>query len=239
MPERKSTTSIPRFPVITIPNDYQVNEYGQATFQLDTARGSIQVVSDRLGLKCIGNFETLAVYGLARAEWLPGIPGNNKIRQTVIFGDDGPYLVLGNQRSLKRPPSHIVIVRESAHRYAVIVPRTVDQNKLLNDIRRIENEKQMPHEYQNQTYKPESPGEVRKSILRMFDAAMSFLDSGMSLNDEKLAKNGLQFDQDSKHRINKVYGELRRAFTECQLVQVVSGLKRDGNVVYLGLPSKS
>lgn len=235
MIEKKLLPPAPGYPAITIPKDCEVDKFGHFMFKLETVRGSIQVNCSMHGLKCAGSFESLAAYGLLRADWLPGTPGNNKLRQTVIFGDDGPRLVIGNRRGSKITPLHIVIVRESARRYTVIVPLTADQNKLLNEHyrewHRIENEKRMQLEYQNHTYKPQSPGEVRHSCLNMIDTAMS-------INNARLAESEFHYDQDSKDSINKTYGEFRRAWAEGGIVQCASGLRRDGNVVYLNPPPK-
>ncbi|MDP1682711.1 MAG: hypothetical protein Q8L39_13190 [Burkholderiales bacterium] len=235
MLEKNHMPPAPEFPSITIPEDCQEDYMGFPMFKLESVCGGIQVHCHWRGLECDGNFESLAAYGLLRADWLPGIPGNNKLRQTIIFGDDGPRLVIGNRRGSKITPSHIVIVRKSARRYVVIVSLTADQNKFLDEYveerRRRENEKQMQRESQIYAYKPQSPGEVRHDCLRLFYAAMS-------VNNARLAESGFHYDQDSKDRINKAYGELRRALAEGGIVQGASGLTRDGNVVYLNHPPK-
>lgn len=229
MLERKLSPSALGFPAIAIPEEYQTDEYGRSTFKLETARGGIQVVCSLKGLKCIGNSEALTAYGLLQADWLPGIPGNNKSRQTVIFGADGPRLVLGNRRGSKIDPSHIVIVRESAHRYAVIIPLAADQKKFLDE-QRIENQKRMSRESLKLICKPaQSPGEMRYDCVHLFDTAML-------LNDARLAEAGFHYEQDSKDRINKAYGELRRALAEGGIVQSAAGLRCEGNVVYLNCP---
>lgn len=232
MLERKLNPSALGFPSIAIPDDHQADEYGRLTFKLETARGGIQVVCSRHGLKCIGNFDALTAYGLLRADWLPGIPGNNKLRQTVIFGADGPRLVLGNRRGSKIDSSHVVIVRESVHRYAVIVPLTAEQKKFLDEQMRTENEKRTSRETLKRMCKPaQSPGEMRYDCVHLFDTAML-------LNDARLAEAGFHYEQDSKDRINKAYGELRRALAEGGIVQSSGGLKCEGNVVYLNCAPK-
>lgn len=235
MPKKKPVPPATGFPSIAIPEDFQVDKDGHPTFKLESVRGDIQVFCSFHGLECAGSFEALAAYGLLMADWLPGIPGNNKLRQTVIFGDDGPRLVIGNRRGSKITSSYIVIVRKSARRYAVIVPLTTEQYKFIDEHyqehARRKNEKRMQRESQIYAYKPQSPGEVRHDCLRMFDTAMS-------VNNARLAESEFHYDQDSKDRINKAYGDLRRALAEGGIVQDASGLTREGNVVYLNHPPK-
>ena len=128
-------------------------------------------------------------------------------------------------------PSHIVIVRESAHRYAVIIPLAADQKKFLDE-QRIENQKRMSRESLKLICKPaQSPGEMRYDCVHLFDTAML-------LNDARLAEAGFHYEQDSKDRINKAYGELRAALAEGGIVQSAAGFKCEGNVVYLNCAPK-
>lgn len=116
-------------PRLTIPDVGSVEtENGAVEFTIPTASGSIMVTS--WGWRywsCRGTADALADYGLLRGLWLPGLPGNGKTRQTVLFTPQGPQLRLGRRGGARLPDNRITIVRVSSQTYEVEVPMTAEQ----------------------------------------------------------------------------------------------------------------
>ena len=70
-------------PTLTIPKDFQLGKY-DFQFWIETPEGRVLVRAYR-DFCCKGTAKALEAAGLIEASWLPGIPGNNATRQTVIF----------------------------------------------------------------------------------------------------------------------------------------------------------
>lgn len=124
--------SVPR---IVVP-DIGVTEsrYGLPAFTVRTQFGPISVEASARGnglWHCRGSAESLAAHGLLRPDWLPGLPGNNKVSQTVFFGDDGPELFRGNRAGRKFDAEFITIKRVSGTTYTVEVPSTAEQSQTI------------------------------------------------------------------------------------------------------------
>lgn len=126
----RSISSVPR---IAVP-DIGVTEskYGGPAFTVRTPFGpiSIEALTRRNGSWiCRGSAESLAAHNLLHPVWLPGLPGNNKVSQTVFFGDGGPDLFCGNRGRRKLDMEFITIKRVSSTTYTVEVPATAEQSK--------------------------------------------------------------------------------------------------------------
>ncbi|MHB1245886.1 MAG: hypothetical protein ACYCZH_05550 [Sulfuriferula sp.] len=139
------TRCISGVPRIALPNIGVIeNEYGRATFTIQTPFGPISVEGSNGGRWwCRGNAESLAAHGLLRLDWLPGLPGNNKVSQTVFFGDDGPELFHGNRRGRKFNADLITIKRESSTTFTVTVPATAEQSKSIQLIHKEYHERSL------------------------------------------------------------------------------------------------
>ena len=108
------------------------SEYGLPVFTVRTPSGTISVEASSYGnglWRCRGRAESLAAHGLLRPDWLPGLPGNNKVSQTFFFGDDGPELFRGNRCGRKFDAEFITIKRVSRTTFLVEVPATTEQSK--------------------------------------------------------------------------------------------------------------
>lgn len=134
MPGADSITTDPnvisrRFglPRISIPKDYAETD-GSITFKIKTHNGTIDVSSwGNYKWECRGTVSALEAGGFLRPDWLPGLPGNNKTRQTVLFEADGPRLLYGNRCGKKKVCPYLVIKRISTNKFAVEVETTGDQ----------------------------------------------------------------------------------------------------------------
>ena len=234
MAEKNPIPSVTGLPAVSIPKDFQVDKWGGVTFDIQTIDGSIQINSGRLGLECKGTFAALAAHGLLQADWLPGIPGNNKISQRVIFDEDGPRLLNGNLRGTKISHSFIVIKRLSKQRYSVVIPQTDEQNEFIKEraaeIKREKHARQ-EREFMKQVYGTTTLADVRNDPLLWANAVMNAC--------FKHQNNGLfYYDQASMERIGKAYNELRCALVEGVIAKRARTpeITQDGNVVYLNRP---
>lgn len=120
-------------PQVTIP-EIGVSEgrYGALVFQIQTRKGRIEVSSSHCAgggaiWECRGSAEALADLGLIKLAWLPGLPGNNKVRQTVLFGADGAQLVRGNRRGRKLDGEVVTVVRVNRDTFIAAIPATPEQ----------------------------------------------------------------------------------------------------------------
>jgi len=125
-----------RLPRVSIPKDVAEGDYGRIVFKIETHNGTIDVSSwGTIKFECRGTVSALEAGGFLRPDWCPGLPGNNKTRQTVLFEAEGVRLIYGNRASKKLPAPFIVIKRESANKFAVEVPTTKEQQELLSQVR--------------------------------------------------------------------------------------------------------
>lgn len=112
-------------PVLTIP-DIGVEEHGYALrFRIANLHGVIHVEGRHDKWHCTGRAEALSGAGLIDMAWLPGMPGNNKVSQTVVFGDGVAAPYRGNPRG--RNLNCIRIMRAPGHRFEVEIPATPGQ----------------------------------------------------------------------------------------------------------------
>lgn len=128
-------------PKITIPDHAAEDENrSRLVFDIQTWRGIVSVMGYRKW-ECTGSVDALAAAGLLLPEWVPGLPGNNKTRQTVAFEDGVPRLVYGNRRGTAMPRPLIVIEKISRHKYCVMIDATKEQYDLLDAMGKRHSEK--------------------------------------------------------------------------------------------------
>lgn len=86
-----------KMPTIDIPSDDELifDEYRYGCFDIETSAGPIHCKLTWWHIECTGSIQALSAYGLLRDEWMPGLPGNNKTRQAVLFTENGPALAIG------------------------------------------------------------------------------------------------------------------------------------------------
>lgn len=95
-------------PSITIADDWEFDgryRWSSLTFHIPTSVGTIKVETVGYTFYCTGPADALVEHGLIKPEWLPGLPGNNKVSQRVAFGENGPSLIVGNLRGTCIPKS--------------------------------------------------------------------------------------------------------------------------------------
>jgi hypothetical protein len=173
---------------------------------------------------------------LLRPEWCPGLPGNNKTHQQVLFDSDGPHLLVGNTRGKKQPGAHITVRRISARSFMVEVPATLDQQKRLEEFherRRAKLAAEMEKkrlacnpDVNEEVCDRENPEDRARRTAGLADAMLNQL-RGLALVEHK----GLMLSIESQQRILRQMAELRRAFTEARVVQVAPKYQTVGNVI--------
>lgn len=121
------------FPVLTIP-DIGVEEHGyELRFRIANPHGVIDVEGRHSKWHCTGRAEALHGAGLIDMAWLPGMHGNNKVSQTVFFGDGAAAPYRGNPKG-RNLGNHIRIMRAPRHRFKVEIPATPGQTEMLRDL---------------------------------------------------------------------------------------------------------
>lgn len=223
-------------PFIEIPSGAVARPGGKPWFVVDTAEGPIEVIGWRGTLQCHGTLGALLARGLIAPAWLPGLPGNNRSRQTVVFDPTGPRLVLGNRRGARLDHPYLVIVRRSARAYTVELSVSPEQKARLDTIReqlcreeREAREKQAAacgaRGPQNDTA-PESPEDRARRVVGLADAMLNQL-RGIALVEHK----GLSLSAESQQRILRQMAELRRAFAEARVVAVTPKYEQIENII--------
>lgn len=232
MADAITARTAPTLPQIDIPKDCRLGKHGWVTFEIISSYGNVEVTALQRRIDCSGTYHALAAHGLLRAEWLPGMPGNNKVQQRVVFDKDGPRLIAGNLRGTRVPEEILTIQKVSRDRYAVVFPPTDAQQEFLeafykkaDDERRAQLEEARRAEYKR-AQKLRSPGEYRGDCLRTLEGVKMMVMA-------QIDSHNLIYDKESVARIHSAFGELRRALAEGGIVQRSAVRQVDGNVIYL------
>lgn len=129
----RESVRVRKMPELSIPDIGVEEQENELRFRIVTISGVINVVGRHEAWHCTGGAEALALRGLIDRAWLPGLEGNNKISQTVCFGESGPELYRGNPMG-RRIAAKIQIKRLAADRFEVVVPATAEQAAVLKDL---------------------------------------------------------------------------------------------------------
>lgn len=211
-------------PSITIPDDWAFDGR-YPTFNIPTSAGNIGVEAVYRKFYCVGSPALLVAGGLIKQEWLPGLPGNNKISQRVVFGKNGPSLIGGNLRGTSIPEKLITIIRKSRHTYCVEVPTTPEQEAVIR--KAIEDHEQETErakvEAELPKYSLKTPARFREYCLIFADTCASFF----------LEHSEFQFSDDANILIENAFADLRNAIVNGEIVGEKTKYRRDGNVIYL------
>lgn len=170
-------------PVLTIP-DIGVEEHDYALrFRIANLHGVIDVEGRHDKWHCTGRAEALSGAGLIDMAWLPGKPGNNKVSQTVVFGDGVAAPYRGNPKG-RNLGNHIRIMRVRGHRFKVKVPATPGQTERLkalywqhSDRCGEERERHQRDEAIKALAQNTTPAEVRDHIHALVNSLAGLADS--------------------------------------------------------------
>lgn len=224
MPARK-------IPVLTIP-DIGVEEHDiSLRFRIANLHGVIDVEGCHGKWHCIGHAEALSGAGLIEMAWLPGMPGNNKISQTVIFGDGVAKPYRGNPKG-RNLGHHIRIRRTSGHRFEVEIPATPDQTERLKAVSRQyydRLQKERARHQRDEAIKAmmqnTTPADVRDNIHSVLEAA-----SGLADSYARFA--GFRIDPASERLFNQHISLLHAVIQNARIERVPGEFT--GNVVPFG-----
>lgn len=220
-------------PKIKIPDNAVEDEKSMGlVFDIQTRCGTVSVRGCRKW-GCSGTVNALTAAGLLLPEWAPGLPGNNKTRQTVVFADGIPRLVRGNRRGTALPGPFIVIERRSRYGYCVRVEPTKEQYALLDAVvdRHWEKHRaQLDAERKEQVMaiqaarrKAMPKDEIRRDCLNFVEitngVVMALLNSGSYRPDAKMARD-----------MNDIFAKLEKCILEGELLPEYL---KHGNVVPL------
>lgn len=224
-------------PRIEMPADVTMDDRGYIVFKLGTAEGPVHVRAYWKIWECRGTVAALVAGGLLLPEWCPGLPGNNKTRQQVLFNSDGPRLPLGNTRGKKQQGARITVCRTSARSFMVEVPATLSQQKRLEEFQEKRRAKLAAEmEKKRLACKPDANKEVcdrentEDRARRTAGLADAMLNQLRGLTH--VEHNGLRLSAESQHRILQHLAELRRAFAEARVVATAPKCAQIENIIY-------
>ena len=175
-----------RLPILHLPKDIEelsVDARGYLYFEIETYKGTIKVSS--YGGKywdLLGTADALESAGYIQPEWCPGLPGNNKSRQTVVFKDGRQWLVYGNRAGSTLNFPHIIILRASAKKFCVELPATKKQQEWLSPAierrkQRVATKLQQKEQIEKRKAKEDEYKKFHHSPSLFKDAATKFLKS--------------------------------------------------------------
>lgn len=222
-------------PFIEIPPSAVARSRNEPWFVIDTTEGPIEVTGWSGMLQCHGTLVALLARGLIAPSWLPGLPGNNRSRQTVVFDPAGPHLVLGNRRGARLDHPYLVVVRRSARTYTVELSVSPEQKAKLDEIHKRWSEEREARERQEapcgergpqNDAVPESQEDRARHTVRVADAMLDQL-RGLAMVEYK----GLTLSAESQQRILRDLAELRRAFAEARVVAMAPKCAHIENII--------
>lgn len=240
MAEAKSTF-IPRAIPLSETDEVSLEGYGWRTYTLNTECGILAVSELRHCRTVEGSAAALEAYGLLKQAWLPGLPGNNTVRQTVVFAPSGTWLIHGNRRGSRLPYPFVVIVRASANQYVVEQNYTDEERSIMEAFydEQWERKKVEAKEKAKAETEGSCPAGWPKTALEWKRARLGDIDFLLRwlLEDEPLAGalgNRFRFNDSTQRQIMARVEELRSAILGGGVVDRQS--KGDGNVIYLPAP---
>lgn len=192
-------------PVLTIP-DIGVEEHGYALrFRIATLHGVIDVEGRHDKWHCTGRAEALCGAGLIDMDWLPGRPGNNKVSQTVVFGDGVAAPYRGNPKG-RTLGNCIRIMRAPGHRFKVEIPATPGQTERLEALLRQyydRLDKERERHQRDEAIKAEAAEMRNKSQADVRDYIHSLLRGLTGLADSYVRHAGFRIDPASE----RIFGQ--------------------------------
>lgn len=205
-----------RLPRISVPKDIEEDAKGYFSFEIETHKGAI-TVSSYSGNKweCSGTISALEAGGFLQPEWCPGLPGNSKTRQTVLFEAAGTRLIFGNKNRKTMGAPYIVIVRASKNKFIVEVRGTDVHKELLSQAiqkrdQRLANERQRKESIEKRKAKEEeyikyyhSPSLFKDESVRILKHIFNFSMEQLSGKDEfvKYGEVTIWVDEQSMHDV--------------------------------------
>lgn len=240
MAEAKSTF-IPKAIPLGNTDKVSLEGYGWRTYTITTECGKLAVSELRHCRTISGAATTLEAYGLLKPEWLPGQPGNNTVRQTVVFAPSGTWLIHGNRRASKLKHPYVVIGRVSSNQYIVEQNYTDEERSIMEAFydEQWERKKIEAREKARANAGDRFPIGQPETALEWKRARWAHVDSVLRrLSEDELLSGGLsdtfKFNDLTQRQIQACIEELRSVILGGGVVGRPP--KREGNVIYLRAP---
>lgn len=222
-------------PRVEMPANAALDDDGFVAFVVNTAAGPVRVKAYWNEFECRGKAPALIAAGLTRAEWFPGLPGNQKSRLRVIFDSTGPKLYAGRGGSQKETRPHITVCKYSSSTFSVEVSATQEQCKRLEVFHKQRDE--MGRSKVESVLRGER--EKRRQDLRLNrlpdelrGIAAYALEVFETLLSEVTAKVGVHYADDVVKEVELHLDAIRLAFSGGKILPVAAQYRQDGNVVY-------
>ncbi len=228
-----------RMPRVFIPADINQDDSGRVVFSMKTTAGPIQIKSHGKEWHCRGTAAALVAGGFMRPEWCSGLPGNNKIRQTVLFDSIGPKLLL-ERRHARIKEAHITICRLSANTFIVEVPASLEQCNLVRDLcsawdakRKAIREVEQAAEYEKLEKEREISrlrNEAKDDVREDYVMAIALVERGLAY---RLSEHRFRYSEEVIAQVYQHLAAAKQALLVGKILPESAQYQRDGNVVYL------
>lgn len=162
---RGFTPARPTFPP---PEQVTSDEHGYRNFSIKTAKGTISVQEWYREWRLRGTAEALEAFGAIHPEWLPGLAGNGKVLQKVVFAPDG-RIVLGVWKGTKPKLPHITIQKEGERSYSVYMPFNSEERAARDEYCRQQEERRTWETAKSIRQDRDFIGDWQKAILTRID----------------------------------------------------------------------
>ncbi len=193
-------------------------------FTIETPKGYVRVRAYRK-FECFGTAEALEAAGLLHPSWLPGLPGNNKSKQTILFTREGPCFVLGRptapfHENNEEVKNRFITICKTGKKFAVEIRPTEAQKERLNafidkldrkrnEAREKEKNREYDREYEEARRKTNSdPENLERYIQVCIKSVSDYFDARL-----------YDYTPESTARISQAIAELRQAFDEAELLE--------------------
>lgn len=230
-------------PRVEIPGNVVAEKYGGISFAINTAAESVRVKSWATRYwDCRGTVAALVAAGLLRPEWCPGIPGNGKSRQAVLFDSTGPRLLIGGHKGRPLKQAHITVCRYSARTFSVEIPITPEQCERIEafheqcraraKIKREKGERDESKRFWDGHDQQVKEARFKQSPEKLRENGMHAVDTfeliwGMWTDGE-----GVHYADDVMAEISKHLSAISEAILTGRILSAASQYQREGNVVY-------
>lgn len=215
--------------------------YGDLVFQIQTRKGPIAVSGHPHGRdgsaiwECRGSAAALIEQGLTDPAWLPGLPGNNKIRQSVLFSPDGAQLLHGNRRGRKIDGEIVTVIRESKNAFAVELPATPEQAARIVALHDSHRERESQAHGARMAEKEKQAYLAKQKQLPADDIriqAGGMVSTGQSLAMRIIETSAYCLDPRVAEAIDEHFRQIQILINKAALKPKLAKV-RDGNVIYL------
>lgn len=227
-------------PSVSIPANFKTDRHGFINFTIPTDAGQVSAHAYWKTIQVKGSAEQLLFLRLVRPEWLPGLPGNGKTRQTVVFEPTGPRLLCSKGRRQQLP--HIAIKKISRITYSVEIPATESQIALMQrasdevneQMKRVEKEKaelewRQKKEADRLKSAPRSADQFRDNVIEQTFFAEKLMDVHLDVDADFY-----RLDDAARARIRKCWDEIRTIIDEGRVIPMERSRHQEGNVIFLG-----